>query len=171
MVAELYDRLAARSSAAKRKAAAELPLKTGPLLLDAAFLVPRSRSKSFQSLVAREAKSLGRYGYAVTLTGPWPAVLIRAGVDRWPGRKRHGCPLSAERVLDAPESTVLDLLDHLLNKGVMAERGRHARRCRHRSHLPAAVIDPLRSRSRAAAVAPVAAAAQAPPPRRSRRGV
>jgi hypothetical protein len=25
----------------------------------------------------------------------------------------------AERVLDAPESTVLDLLDHLLNKGVM----------------------------------------------------
>ena len=25
----------------------------------------------------------------------------------------------AERVLDAPESTVLDLLDHLLNKGVI----------------------------------------------------
>ena len=26
----------------------------------------------------------------------------------------------AEQVLDAPESSVLDLLDHLLNKGVMA---------------------------------------------------
>lgn len=28
-------------------------------------------------------------------------------------------PAIAERVLDAPDSTVLDLLDHLLNKGVM----------------------------------------------------
>jgi hypothetical protein len=71
-VAALYDRLAARSSAAKRKAAGELPAERGPLLLDAAFLVPRSRAKSFQSLMAREAKSLGRHGYGVTLTGPWP---------------------------------------------------------------------------------------------------
>jgi len=38
----------------------------------AAFLVPRSRARSFQSLMAREAKSLGRHGYGVTLTGPWP---------------------------------------------------------------------------------------------------
>ena len=71
-VAALFDRLAARSSAAKRKAGGELPVQTGPLLLDAAFLVPRSRAKSFQSLMAREAKSLGRHGYGVTLTGPWP---------------------------------------------------------------------------------------------------
>jgi len=46
--------------------------KLSPLLLDAAFLVPRSRAKSFQSLMAREAKALGRHGYGVTLTGPWP---------------------------------------------------------------------------------------------------
>jgi hypothetical protein len=71
-VAALYDRLAARSSVAKRKAAAELPVQGGPLLLDAAFLVPRSRAKSFQSLTAREAKSLARHGYGLTLTGPWP---------------------------------------------------------------------------------------------------
>ena len=71
-IAALYDRLAARSSAAKRKASGELPVETGPLLLDAAFLVPRARSKSFQSLMARESKSLGRHGYGVTLTGPWP---------------------------------------------------------------------------------------------------
>src|SRR3989442_252742 len=70
--AAIFDRLAARSSAAKRKAGGELPVQTGPLLLDAAFLVPRSRAKSFQSLMAREAKSLGRHGYGVTLTGPWP---------------------------------------------------------------------------------------------------
>ena len=29
-------------------------------------------------------------------------------------------PVVAEQVLDAPESTMLDLLDNLLNKGVMA---------------------------------------------------
>jgi hypothetical protein len=71
-VAALHDRLAARSSAAKRKAAGDLPMERGPLLLDAAFLVPRSRAKAFQSLVAREAKSLSRHGYGLTLTGPWP---------------------------------------------------------------------------------------------------
>jgi hypothetical protein len=71
-VAALHDRLAARSSAAKRKAAGDLPMERGPLLLDAAFLVPRSRAKAFQSLVAREAKSLARHGYGLTLTGPWP---------------------------------------------------------------------------------------------------
>ena len=71
-VAALYDRLASRSSAAKRKAAGELPVAGGPLLLDAAFLVPRSRAKSFQSLMASEAKSLARQGYGLTLTGPWP---------------------------------------------------------------------------------------------------
>jgi hypothetical protein len=71
-IAALYDRLASRSSAATRKAAAELPVESGPLLLDAAFLVPRSRAKSFQSLMAREAKSLAPHGYGVTVTGPWP---------------------------------------------------------------------------------------------------
>jgi hypothetical protein len=35
-----------------------------------------------------------------------------------PSRKTP-TPTIAEQVLEAPESTVLDLLDHLLNKGVM----------------------------------------------------
>ena len=34
--------------------------------------------------------------------------------------KRSLEPTISEQVLDAPESTVLDVLDHLLNKGVMA---------------------------------------------------
>jgi hypothetical protein len=34
-------------------------------------------------------------------------------------RKLAGSPLIAEQILDAPESTVIDLLDHLLNKGAM----------------------------------------------------
>jgi len=72
IVAELYDRLEARSKLAKRRAAGELPVKGGPLLLDAAFLVPKARAASFKALAAREARGLSRQGYAMTVTGPWP---------------------------------------------------------------------------------------------------
>jgi len=71
-VAALYDRLAAHATLARRKTPSELPVKGGPLLLDAAFLVPRTRTKSFQALASREAKSLARLGYGLSLTGPWP---------------------------------------------------------------------------------------------------
>jgi Gas vesicle synthesis protein GvpL/GvpF len=71
-VAELYDRLAARSRLARRRMASELPAQSGPLLLDGAFLVPRSRATAFQALVTREARRLGRVGYQVTVSGPWP---------------------------------------------------------------------------------------------------
>ena len=41
-------------------------------LLDAAFLVRRGQAKPFQA-AARKAKArLGRDGYELTLTGPWP---------------------------------------------------------------------------------------------------
>ena len=66
------DRLEARSKLAKRRAASELPVKGGPLLLDAAFLVPKARAASFKALAAREARGLSRQGYAMTVTGPWP---------------------------------------------------------------------------------------------------
>lgn len=71
-VASLYDRLAVRARLAKRRGASELPTEGGSLLLDAAFLVPRTRISSFHGLVAREARSMSRRGYSVTLTGPWP---------------------------------------------------------------------------------------------------
>jgi gas vesicle protein GvpL/GvpF len=71
-VAGLYDRLESKSRLAKRRAASELPADRGPLLLDAAFLVPRARATSFRTLVSGEAKRLGRLGYAVSLSGPWP---------------------------------------------------------------------------------------------------
>jgi hypothetical protein len=71
-VAELYERLAARSRLARRRTAADLPVQDGPLLLDGAFLVPRARGTGFRALVAREAKRLGRFGYQVTMSGPWP---------------------------------------------------------------------------------------------------
>jgi len=71
-VAALYDRLAARSKLANRRMASELPPQGGPLLLDGAFLVQRSRATAFRALIAREARRLGRLGYQVTMSGPWP---------------------------------------------------------------------------------------------------
>jgi hypothetical protein len=71
-VADLYDRLARRARLARRRSAAELPVANGPLLLDAAFLVPRTRARAFRAEVAREARALARQGYGLTLTGPWP---------------------------------------------------------------------------------------------------
>jgi gas vesicle protein GvpL/GvpF len=42
------------------------------LLLDAAFLVPRSREQRFRTAVARQTRKLAPEGYAVHLSGPWP---------------------------------------------------------------------------------------------------
>jgi hypothetical protein len=46
--------------------------------------------------------------------------------DKRPRKQAHApvvpvAPVVAAQVLDAPESTLLDLLDNLLNKGVMAD--------------------------------------------------
>ena len=71
-VADLYDRLASRARLARRRAVGELPVESGPLLLDAAFLVPRAKARTFRGAVAREARALAKQGYGVTLTGPWP---------------------------------------------------------------------------------------------------
>lgn len=71
-VAALYDRLASKARLARRRSARELPAQGGALLLDAAFLVPKSRARTFRASAAREARSLAPHGYTVTLTGPWP---------------------------------------------------------------------------------------------------
>jgi hypothetical protein len=72
IAADLYGRLSGRSHAARRRPASELPVQGGPLLLDAAFLVPRSQSRAFTALARREQRALARRGYALTITGPWP---------------------------------------------------------------------------------------------------
>ena len=71
-VADLYDRLARRARRARRRSASELPIEGGPLLLDAAFLVPRAKAATFRREVAREARALAKLGYGLKLTGPWP---------------------------------------------------------------------------------------------------
>src|SRR4029077_14236125 len=47
------------------------------------------------------------------------ALHVRAGLRMARSTKRQVGPMAAAQVLDAPESTLLDVLDHLLNKGVM----------------------------------------------------
>jgi hypothetical protein len=71
-VDDLYDRLARRAKLSRRRSAAELPAQGGSLLLDAAFLVSRTRTSSFRAAVVERARALAPQGYAVTLTGPWP---------------------------------------------------------------------------------------------------
>jgi hypothetical protein len=71
-VAALFDRLAMKAGDAKRRAASEVPAAGGTLLLDAAFLVPRTRATVFKASAVRESKALARQGYGLTLTGPWP---------------------------------------------------------------------------------------------------
>jgi hypothetical protein len=72
VVAGLYDRLAALARVARRRAAREQPVPGGPLLLDAAFLVPRTRSARFEKLATGASRDLARHGYRVTVSGPWP---------------------------------------------------------------------------------------------------
>jgi hypothetical protein len=72
VVAELYARLDRHATASKRRAALELPAERGALLLDAAFLVPRGRSRAFTATIARDTRALAAPGYRMTVSGPWP---------------------------------------------------------------------------------------------------
>lgn len=71
-MSSLYDRLARHARLARRRTSMESIAHGGSLLLDAAFLVRRSRTAVFRALAAKEARALAPRGYAVTLTGPWP---------------------------------------------------------------------------------------------------
>lgn len=67
----LFEELSARADEARRR-----PPPPGEIgkrvLLDAAFLLRRSKAKPFQSAVRAQAKKLAAQGYQLTLTGPWP---------------------------------------------------------------------------------------------------
>lgn len=71
-MSSLYDRLARHARLARRRTSMESIAQGGGLLLDAAFLVRRSRTEAFRALAAKEARVLAPQGYAITLTGPWP---------------------------------------------------------------------------------------------------
>jgi Gas vesicle synthesis protein GvpL/GvpF len=72
IVASLYNRLAKLGDAATRRSAVEDLADGGPLLLDAAFLVPHRRRSRFKTTLRREAQRLQEQGYGLTVSGPWP---------------------------------------------------------------------------------------------------
>jgi hypothetical protein len=72
VAADLFRSLAAHASEARKRSTSELPVTGGPLVLDAALLVPRSASARFKAAAARQARTLASEGYSVALSGPWP---------------------------------------------------------------------------------------------------
>jgi hypothetical protein len=72
IAADVFDTLAAHAAEARRRPATEMPAGGGSLVLDAAFLVPRSRASKLKAAAAKQARTLASQGYAISLTGPWP---------------------------------------------------------------------------------------------------
>jgi hypothetical protein len=67
----VFDALARLADDTRRRTPAQGEVATR-LLLDAAFLVAHARRTSFRAAAQRAAARLGRDGYELTLTGPWP---------------------------------------------------------------------------------------------------
>ena len=76
----LFQALAEHADGATRRPIV-VPAGGKRLWLDAAFLVARGRSRSFQAALKREAQRLARLGFRVTLTGPWPPYNFVASVS------------------------------------------------------------------------------------------
>jgi hypothetical protein len=72
VAADLFDLLADRSTLSKRRSMTEGPSTGGALLLDAVFLVKRSRVRVFRKALERQARAVMSDGYVVSLSGPWP---------------------------------------------------------------------------------------------------
>ena len=67
----LFEELSKKSDEARRRPPP--PGEVGKrVLLDAAFLLRRGKTKAFQAAVRAKAKKLAAHGYQLTLTGPWP---------------------------------------------------------------------------------------------------
>jgi hypothetical protein len=71
-VEDVFESLARRADDARRRAALDVG-DGGRLVLDAAFLVPARQAARFRTAARSAATRLGRLGYEVTLSGPWPA--------------------------------------------------------------------------------------------------
>lgn len=69
---KLFEVLQKDAADARRRTETEQASAGARLLLDAAFLVPSSRTRSFRAAVGRHAKKIGAAGVVVSLTGPWP---------------------------------------------------------------------------------------------------
>jgi len=69
---QLFTALGRDAADVRRRTSTEQAAPGSRLLLDAAFLVSTSRTRSFRAAVNRKTKELGSAGLTVSLTGPWP---------------------------------------------------------------------------------------------------
>jgi hypothetical protein len=85
----LFTSLSREAADARRRTATEQAAPGSRLLLDAAFLVPVSRTKSFRAAVSRRVKQVGLSDVVVSLTGPWPPYnFIAPGAPKRRVKKR-----------------------------------------------------------------------------------
>jgi hypothetical protein len=70
--AGVVSELAAIARDVRQRPLATAATSGSRLLLDAAFLVPRTREQRFRAAVAKQTRTLAPEGYAVHLSGPWP---------------------------------------------------------------------------------------------------
>ena len=69
----LYTSVSRQAAASQRRTNMERAAPGSRLLLDAAFLVPRAKSKAVRATIRQHTRALRASGVAVSLTGPWPA--------------------------------------------------------------------------------------------------
>ena len=69
----VYRALSPEATRSLRRTELERAGDGSRLVLDAAFLVPAARARTFASAVRRHTRSLAQSGMTVSLTGPWPA--------------------------------------------------------------------------------------------------
>ena len=68
----VYKSMSRLATAAKRRSSLERAAPSSRLLLDAAYLVPISKSRAFRTAVRQHTRDLRAEGITVLLTGPWP---------------------------------------------------------------------------------------------------
>lgn len=86
----LFVTLTREVADARRRTETEQASAGARLLLDAAFLVPATRTRSFRTLVGRHAKTIAAAGVVVSLTGPWPPYNFISPPPTAPARQVHG---------------------------------------------------------------------------------
>jgi Gas vesicle synthesis protein GvpL/GvpF len=69
----VYKSISRLATAAQRRTSLERAAPGSRLLLDAAFLVPVSKSGALRSAVRQQTRDLRPVGITMSLTGPWPA--------------------------------------------------------------------------------------------------
>ena len=69
----LYRAMSREATTSRRRRATEQATPGSRLLLDAAFLVPKTKANAFRRTLRQHARKLSGSGLVVSLTGPWPA--------------------------------------------------------------------------------------------------